>query len=60
MTDEIYTQIMAIREMPDCPNMFDTTAVQRIAYENEFFALTLFIEEHKREYCEFILYGTRE
>lgn len=59
MTDEIFNQIMAIRAMPDCPNMFDTAAVQRIAYDNDFFELTIFIEEHKREYCEFILTGKR-
>jgi len=44
----------------DCPNMFDAVAVQRMAYENDFFELVLFIEEQKQEYCEFILHGTRD
>lgn len=59
MNDKVFDQIMAIRVMPNCPNMFDTAAVQRIAFDNEFYELTIFIEEHKREYCEFILHGTR-
>jgi len=60
MTDRIFEQIMAIRELPDCPNMFDTTVVQEIALDNEFFELALFIEQRKHDYCNFILYGKRE
>lgn len=38
-------------------NMFDTHAVQRIAYEMDFFELVLLIEERPKEYVHFILTG---
>jgi gamma-glutamylcyclotransferase (GGCT)/AIG2-like uncharacterized protein YtfP len=60
ITDTIRKQIMEIRKMENCPNMFDTNAVQRLAYDNDFFELTLFIEEHKGLYAAFILTGKRE
>ena len=39
--------------------MFDTTVVQRLAFEREFYELVMFIEEHKKEYVRFIIYGDR-
>jgi hypothetical protein len=57
MNDAIYEQIMAIRKMPNCPNMFDTNSVQQLANSHNFFELVIFIEENKREYSEFILSG---
>ncbi len=60
INDTIFAQIMAVRKMENCPNMFDTAAVQKIAYDNDFFELTLFIEEHKGVYAKFILTGKRE
>ena len=59
MTDKVVTQVLAIRAGATC-NMFDTVAVQRAAYENDFFELVLFIEEHKAEYARFILTGKCE
>jgi hypothetical protein len=56
MTEKIKEQILEIRDS-GLTNMFDTTAVQRIAYERDFYDLVLFIEEHKKEYAEFILHG---
>ena len=38
-------------------NMFDTNMVQRLAYERDFYELVIFIEEHRKEYVHFILYG---
>lgn len=38
-------------------NMFDTNMVQRLAYERDFYELVVFIEEHRKEYVHFILYG---
>jgi hypothetical protein len=37
--------------------MFDIHAVQRLAYEREFYELVMFIEEHRKEYVRFIIYG---
>ncbi len=56
MTEKIKEQILEIRDS-GLTNMFDTTAVQRIAYERDFYDLVLFIEEHKKEYVDFILHG---
>ena len=40
--------------------MFDKGAVQKLAFDREMFDLVVFIEEHPREYVEFILYGSRD
>lgn len=49
-------QIMAIRDS-GLTNMFDIYTVQKIASDMDFFELVIFIEEHPREYAEFILTG---
>ncbi|MBQ6052268.1 MAG: DUF5049 domain-containing protein [Clostridia bacterium] len=59
MTEKIKEQILAIRDT-GLTNMFDTTAVQRLAFEREFFELVMFIEEHKKDYVRFIIYGDDE
>lgn len=48
--------ILAIRDT-GLTNMFDTNMVQRLAYERDFYELVVFIEEHRKEYVHFILYG---
>lgn len=52
----IKEQILTIRDT-GLTNMFDTRAVQVIANEMGFIELVIFLEEHKKEYVEFILYG---
>jgi len=54
--DQIREEILEVRETGRC-NMLDTAAVQRAAYEMEYFDLVTFIEEHKRNYTNFIFYG---
>ena len=56
MDKKIKEQILAIRNT-GLINMFSVTEVQRMAYERDFFELVLFIEEHRKEYCNFILHG---
>ena len=56
MTETIKKQILAIRDN-GLTNMFDTNMVQRLAYERNFYELVVFIEEHRKEYVHFILYG---
>ena len=56
MTDKIFEQVMTIRAGATV-NMFDTNAVQRAAYDNDFFELVLYIEENRAEYAHFILTG---
>ena len=38
-------------------NMFDVNMVQRLAYERDFYELVLFLEDHRKEYVNFILHG---
>ena len=59
MTEQIREQIMAIRNT-GLTNMFDKDYVQVLAYEREMYDLVVFLEEHPREYVEFILYGSRD
>ena len=56
MTDAVREQILAVRDT-GLTNMFDLNAVQRIAYEMDFFELVDFIEEEKPAYVRFILTG---
>ena len=59
MTDTIKEQILAIRATA-ATNMFDTTAVQRIAFDMEFYELVDFIETDRKAYSNFILTGGRD
>ena len=56
MKDKMKEQILAIRDS-GLTNMFDVTMVQRIAYDNGCYELVCYIEEHRAEYCRFILTG---
>ena len=56
MTEKIKEQIIAIRDT-GLTNMFDTNMVQRLAYERGFYELVVFVEENRKEYVHFILYG---
>jgi hypothetical protein len=56
MTEIIKEQILSIRDT-GLTNMFDTNTVQRLAYERNFYELVVFIEENRKEYVHFILYG---
>lgn len=56
MTEKIKEQILAIRDT-GLTNMFDINTVQRLAYERDFYELVVFIEENRKEYIHFILYG---
>jgi hypothetical protein len=39
--------------------MFDLPRVQEEAYKKGFYELVVFLNEHKKEYAEFILTGKR-
>ena len=56
MNETIRNQILAIRDM-GLTNMFDVHMLQRLAYERNYFELVIFLEEHRKEYVQFILYG---
>ncbi|MDO4564699.1 MAG: DUF5049 domain-containing protein [Clostridia bacterium] len=59
MNPTIKEQILAVRET-GLTNMFDLTAVQRIAYSMDFYELVVFLEEHRKEYVRFILTGEEQ
>ena len=56
MMEKIREQILADRDS-GVANMCDTAAVQRAAFERDFYELVLFIEENREKYWNFILTG---
>ncbi len=56
ITEKIKEQIFAVRESGEA-NMCNMAAVQRAAFNRNFYELVLFIEEHREEYWNFILTG---
>ncbi|MBR0160347.1 MAG: DUF5049 domain-containing protein [Oscillospiraceae bacterium] len=56
MDEKVKEQILAVRGT-GLTNMFDLNAVQRIAYEMDFFELVLFLEDEKAKYVRFIMTG---
>ena len=49
-------QILAVRDT-GLTNMLDIHAVQRIAFEMGYNELVCYIEEHRKEYAQFIFTG---
>jgi len=56
MDQIIKEQILAIRDAGRT-NMFDVNMVQRLAFERDFYELVCWLEDHKKEYLRFIMYG---
>lgn len=56
ITEKIKEQIFAVRGS-GAANMCDMAAVQRAAFDRDFYELVLFIEEHRDAYWDFILTG---
>ena len=56
MNEKVKEQIVSVRKT-GLTNMFDLNAVQRIAYDLDYFELVNFIEENKAAYVRFILTG---
>lgn len=56
MNETVRTQIMAIRDSGET-NMLDTRMVQVIANREGFYELVVYLEEHRREYINFIFTG---
>lgn len=57
MTDTIKEQILEIRKTAET-NMFDVRTVQVIANRRGFYELVIYLEEHRKEYVNFILTGS--
>lgn len=56
MNETIRKQIMKIRDSGET-NMLDTRMIQVIADRMGFYELVIYLEEHKREYVNFIFTG---
>ena len=56
MDEKVKEQILAIRDT-GLTNMFDVNTVQQMAYERDFYELVLYLEDHRKEYVNFILTG---
>lgn len=57
MTDKVFRAILSIRDSGKT-NMIDTRTVQRIAFDEGFYELVTYLEEHRDKYVHFILHGT--
>ena len=57
MTETIRKQILAIRATGET-NMLDARRVQVIANRMGFYELVIYLEEHRKEYANFILTGS--
>lgn len=53
------SQLLMIRDLGET-NMFAFNTVQRIAYENDFYELVTWMEEHKDEYGALTMYGAAD
>ena len=56
MDEKVKEQILAIRDT-GLTNMFDVNTVQRLASARGFYELVLYLEDHRKEYVNFILTG---
>lgn len=56
MDEVIKKQILDVRET-GAANMFDIITVQYIAYQKGYYELVIYLEEHRKEYADFILRG---
>jgi len=59
ITDTLLEEIMSVRSAGQC-NMLDTTAVQRYAFDHDYYNLVIFLETDRKTYTNFILKGERE
>ena len=58
ITDTLLEEIMSVRSAGQC-NMLDTTAVQRYAFDHDYYNLVIFIESDCKTYAHFIRIGER-
>ena len=56
MTNTVKQQILAIRATGET-NMFDVNRVQHSANRKGYYELVVYLEDHRKEYANFILTG---
>ena len=57
MPSKVREEILKLRTLPGCPNMFSINEVQRLAFDNEMYAAVDWIENNRKAYSHFILTG---
>jgi hypothetical protein len=59
VTDEVYEEIMQLRKLPNCCNMFSVREVFELAVANDLYFLADFLFENSYTYTNFIISGKR-
>ena len=59
MSDKVFRQLLSIRDGGKS-NMLDCNMVQRLAYDEGYYELVMYIEDHKKQYVHFIMTGREE
>jgi hypothetical protein len=59
IADTVFEQIVELRKLPDCLNMFDVKAVFELAVKHNFYELVDLVFCDTRAYSAFILTGER-
>ena len=57
MPDEVRNELLRLRTLPNCPNMFSINEVQRLAFDNGMYSAVDWIENNRKAYVTFILTG---
>ena len=52
-------QILAVRDTGEA-NMFEVNTVAQIAMREGFYELVVYLQDHRKEYCHFILCGKED
>jgi hypothetical protein len=59
LTDEVYEEVMKLRKLPSCPNLFSIREVFELAVANDLYFLADFLFENTYTYTNFIITGQR-
>jgi hypothetical protein len=59
VTDEVYEEVMQLRKLPNCPNLFSIREVFELAIANDMLTLADFLFENMYTYTNFIITGKR-
>ena len=60
MTDKVFEELMAMRRLPNCPNLFDVKAVFELALEQGMDELADYVFSSTDRFVNFILTGQRD
>jgi len=60
MSNDVKEEILQLRLIQGCPNMFSIEEVLRFAFDNDFYSAVTWINENRKAYSNFILTGKTE